>query len=221
MHMSDPMSWLLDEIDAEVRETRKWIGRERLSPAVRQALLDTPRSDFVPVGERACAWDNRPLPIGHGQTISQPYIVAIMTDLLDPQPHHVVLEVGTGSGYQAAVLSRLVRRVFSMELVPELAQSAGERLRRLGYGNVETRQGDAWGGWPEHAPYDAVIVTAAAPEIPPALLDQLAVGGRMILPVDSGWGQDLLLVSKDADGHAHKRKLLPVAFVPFVHRHEH
>ena len=215
--MVDPMGWLLDEIDAEVRDTRQWIGRDRLSPAVRQALLDTPRAEFVPVEEQACAWDNRPLSIGHGQTISQPYIVAIMTELLDPQPHQVVLEVGTGSGYQAAVLSRLVRQVFSMELVPELAQAAGERLRRLGYDNVQTRQGDAWEGWPEHAPYDAVIVTAAAAEVPPALLAQLAAGGRMILPVDSGWGQDLLLVSKDAKGHCQTRKLLPVAFVPFVH----
>lgn len=215
--MADSAQWLMDEIDAEVRDTRQWLGWDRLSPAVRDVLLKTPREAFVPEQERPFAFDNRPLPIGYGQTISQPYIVAIMTEMLDPAPDKIVLEVGTGSGYQAAVLAGLFGRVFSMEVVPALAEAAGARLQRLGYGNVEVRVGDAWDGWQEHAPYDGIIVTAAAPQVPPALLAQLGEGGRLVLPVDSGWAQDLILVTRQASEYR-EQKLLPVAFVPFVHQ---
>lgn len=211
------MDELWREIEREVKETRHYLGRDRIDPRVRQAFLDTPRHAFVPEGEEPYAYDNRPLPIGCGQTISQPYIVAIMTDLLDLQPEHVVLEAGTGSGYQAAVLARLARRVYSVELIPELAQSARTRLRRLGISNVETRVGDAWAGWPEAAPFDGILVTAAAREVPPPLLEQLRPGGRMLIPLGGSFSQELVLVRKDAEGKVSQRDVLPVAFVPFVH----
>lgn len=203
-------------IEGEVRETAAYTGRPALSAAVLQAMTAVAREDFVPEIAADRAYANIPLPIGHQQTISQPYIVALMTDLLDPEPDHVVLEVGTGSGYQAAVLSTLVRHVYSVEVIEELATAAGERLRRLGYGNVSVCHGDGNLGWPEHAPYDGVIVTAGAPAIPAALLDQLKPGRPLVIPVDDGWHQTLKRVTVDARGNLSVKDVLPVAFVPLV-----
>ncbi|MGB5541145.1 MAG: protein-L-isoaspartate(D-aspartate) O-methyltransferase, partial [Gammaproteobacteria bacterium] len=170
--------------------------------------------------EQARAYDNRPLSIGYGQTISQPYIVALMTDLLDVGPDATVLEVGTGSGYQAAVLSGLVASVYTIEIVPQLGERAQGVLARLGYDNVEVRIGDGYYGWEEHAPFDAIIVTAAASHVPPPLVRQLKPGGRMIIPVGSRFMvQELLLVEKTAAGEVSTRQILPVAFVPLTGGH--
>ncbi len=209
-------SELLERIEAEIAATQKYTGRKRLDPRVRQAMANVPRHLFVPPAEESLAYVNHALPIGRGQTISQPYIVALMTDLLETQADHVVLEVGTGSGYQAAVLSSLVRQLYSIEVIDELATSARERLRRLGYDNVEVRAGDGAKGWPEHAPYDGIIVTAAAPEVPPALIEQLKDGGRLVIPVGDPYGQDLRLLEKQTDGSVKTRSVIPVAFVPLT-----
>jgi len=181
---------------------------------VLQALLDVKRHLFVPAEERAEAYEDHPLPIGHGQTISQPYIVALMTETIAPKPGDRVLEIGTGSGYQAAVLSRLVKEVCSIEIVEALGTAAAARLKDLGYANVEVRVGDGYQGWPEKAPFDAIVVTAAPPEIPQALVDQLADGGRMVVPVGTGY-QELLLIEKKA-GKVSKRFITSVRFVPMV-----
>jgi protein-L-isoaspartate(D-aspartate) O-methyltransferase len=211
---------MLRDIGWETSETRAWIGKSGLDPRVLEAMRQVPRHAFVPQGLEACAYDNGPLSIGSGQTISQPFIVALMSDLLATRPHHVVLEVGCGSGYQSAVLSRLVKQVYSVEIVPELAREAQERLSRLGYGNVMVRQGDGYQGWAEHAPFDGIIVTAAAPEIPPPLVEQLKPGGRMVIPVGLPYmRQDLLLLEKDRDGVVTTRNILPVAFVPLTGDH--
>jgi protein-L-isoaspartate(D-aspartate) O-methyltransferase len=208
---------LLEEIEAEVRATSELLGRTALDPRVMQAMASVLRHEFVAPGDEPVAYVNRPLGIGHGQTISQPYVVAVMTDLLEVGEEDVVLEVGTGSGYQAAVLSGLVQRVYSVEVVPALARSAAERLQRLGYRNVEVRTGDGSLGWPEHAPFDGIIVTAAARKIPPALVEQLKPGRRLVIPVGGEfWGQDLKLVEKSAEGEVHTRRVLPVAFVPLT-----
>ena len=215
--MTPEMQTLLDEIRAEVHETRQYTGRAALATRVLDAFADVPRHAFLPETLRAAAYINRPLPIGHSQTISQPYIVALMTDLLDPEADDVVLEIGTGSGYQAAVLAKLVRQVYTLEIVAALAEQARERLQRLSYANVEVSQGDGHAGWPEHAPYDAIIVTAAAPEIPPALIEQLKPGGRLAIPVGSRYGgQDLLLLRKDQQGRIRQNSVLPVIFVPLT-----
>lgn len=183
---------------------------------VLDAMRAVPRHEFVPEPLRDRAYDNRPLPIGHDQTISQPYIVARMTELLELEPGEKVLEIGTGSGYQAAVLAEITDSVFSIEIVGELARTARERLRRLGYDDVRVRHGDGWAGWPEHAPFDAVAVTAAPEEIPPPLIEQLAPGGRMVIPVGSQLlGQTLTLVSKDEDGSVTREEISGVRFVPF------
>jgi protein-L-isoaspartate(D-aspartate) O-methyltransferase len=211
------MERLLEEIEADVRETAYLTGRAALDPRVMEAFGRVPRHAFVPNGLQVSAYDNHPLPIGHGQTISQPYIVALMTDLIRPRPEDVVLEIGTGSGYQAAVLSGLVKQVYSVELVEALGLLARERLQRLGYGNVEVRVGDGHLGWPEHAPYDGILVTAAAESVPPALVRQLKPGGVLVIPVGlSHFSQQLRLISKDADGHLQERNVLPVVFVPLV-----
>jgi protein-L-isoaspartate(D-aspartate) O-methyltransferase len=163
------------------------------------------------------AYDDRPLPIDHGQTISQPFIVALMTELLEPEPGDRVLEVGTGSGYQAAILARLVARVYTIEIIEPLAERAAERLARLGYHNVETRLGDGYHGWPEAAPFDAIVVTAAADHVPPPLVEQLRAGGRMVIPVGDRFSvQQLLLIEKTADDEVRTRQLLPVRFVPLT-----
>jgi protein-L-isoaspartate(D-aspartate) O-methyltransferase len=210
-------SRMVAEVDAMYAETRRETGIGAMSPAVRAALASVERHRFVPEGHRAQAYRNHPLPIGGGQTISQPYIVALSTDLLQPRPEHVVLEVGSGSGYQAAVLAAVVRRVYSIELLPELGNAAAARLAELGYANVELRVGDGYAGWPEKAPFDGILVTAAAPRIPAALIAQLKPGGRMVIPVGGdGWAQSLKVVTKRADGTVEERDVLPVRFVPLV-----
>ncbi len=185
--------------------------------AVLDALRAVPRHLFVPEDVREAAYNDHPLPIGNGQTISQPYIVAYMTELLDPKPSHKVLEVGTGSGYQAAVLSPLVKDVYSVEIVPELARRSGALLKRLGYHNVHARESDGYQGWPEQAPFDRIIVTAAPPRVPQALVDQLAPGGRLVAPVGSGpFAQELVVIDKGRDGKVKRRSDIPVRFVPMV-----
>ena len=210
---------MVAEIAAEARDTAEYTGRAAFQPRVMAAMAKVPRHEFVPPAEESYAYINNALPIGHGQTISQPYIVALMTDLLDPQPTHRVLEVGTGSGYQAAILAELVQRVYSIEVIPELAEEARERLARLGYANVIVRAGDGYAGWPEEAPFDGIIVTAAAATVPKPLLAQLRNGGRMVIPAGSRLGQNLFLIEKSASGEISERNLLPVAFVPLVSEH--
>ena len=176
-----------------------------------------PRHIFVPDELQDSAYANHPLPIGHGQTISQPYIVALMTDLIQPGPEDVILEVGTGSGYQAAILSRLVKQVYSLEIIEALAEQACRRLQRLGYDNVEVRSGNGRLGWPEHAPYDAILVAAATPAIPPALVAQLKPGGRLVIPLGAAHeAQELRVLDKDLQGRLHEHGVLPVAFVPLT-----
>ena len=193
------------------------LGRPAIDPRVLQVLLRVPRHVFVPAEEAEQAYDDRPLPIGFGQTISQPFIVALMTDLLRTAPEHVVLEVGTGSGYQAAVLAELVRQVHTIEVIPQLADRAEQQLRTQGYRNVTVHRGDGYYGLPQAAPFDAIIVTAAASTIPPPLLDQLRPGGRMVIPVGGGFAlQHLVLVDKAPDGTVRTQQMLPVAFVPLV-----
>jgi protein-L-isoaspartate(D-aspartate) O-methyltransferase len=208
---------MVDDIAAMARETGGATGRPRFGDAVMAAMLKVQRHRFVLPAQEFVAYENRPLPIGEGQTISQPYIVALMTDLLDPKPGHVVLEVGTGSGYQAAVLAELVQRVYTIELVEALAQRSAQTLEALGYANVIGRAGDGYAGWAEHAPFDAIIVTAAAPELPRPLVDQLKPGGRMVVPVGGTHEvQQLLVVDKLASGEATVRATLPVRFVPLI-----
>ncbi|HET6194331.1 MAG TPA: protein-L-isoaspartate(D-aspartate) O-methyltransferase [Acetobacteraceae bacterium] len=208
---------LLKEIVREMRVTARWTGRAALSPRVAAALARVRREAFVPAGEEEAAYQNRPLPIGHGQTISQPFIVALMTELLDLQPTDRVLEVGTGSGYQTAVLAELASEVCSIEVIAELAAGAAAMLAQQGYGKVALRTGDGGLGWPERAPFDAIIVTAAAQEVPPALTEQLRAGGRMVIPVGPPHDdQELLLITKDAAGTLARRTVLPVAFVPLT-----
>ena len=213
----DEHAVLLEQIAEEMRATARWTGRAQLSQRVAAALAKVRRAAFVPTGSAQAAHANRPLPIGHGQTISQPFIVALMTELLDLKPDDNVLEVGTGSGYQAAVLAELARDVCSIEVIPELARAAAAALAQQGYGNVVLRTGDGGLGWPERAPFDAIIVTAAAPNIPPALIEQLRSGGVMVIPVGPRHGdQELVLLSKNAAGEVTQRNVLPVAFVPLT-----
>jgi protein-L-isoaspartate(D-aspartate) O-methyltransferase len=186
---------------------------------VLEAMATVPRHEFVPDEFRSMAYDDQPLPTSQGQTISQPYIVALMTELADPQPDHRVLEVGTGSGYQSAVLSGLAGEVYTIELVPELAATAADRLERLGYTNVRVREGDGYLGWPEHAPFDSILVTAGAAEVPMPLVEQLRPGGRMIIPVgDTTSVQILQIVEKDGQGNVRIRDTIPVRFVPLLRK---
>ena len=208
---------LIAEVDAMYAETRAETGLAAMSPRVRAALGKVDRHRLVPPDQVSLAYRNHPLPIGHGQTISQPYIVALSADLIAPQPHHVVLEVGTGSGYQAAVLAEIVQQVYTIEIVEALGREAAARLAALGYRNVEVRIGDGYRGWPEKAPFDGIVVTAAAPRVPQALVEQLKPGGRMVVPVGERWEvQQLLLVTKDANGRIGQKNVLPVRFVPLV-----
>jgi protein-L-isoaspartate(D-aspartate) O-methyltransferase len=208
---------LIEEVDAMYAATRAETGLAAMSPAVRAALARVERHRFVPESQRAAAYRNHPLPIGAGQTISQPYIVALSTDLVQPRPGHTVLEIGTGSGYQAAVLAETVAQVYSIELIPSLGKEAAQRLRTLGYANVEVRIGDGYAGWPEKSPFDGIVVTAAAPRVPQALVEQLKPGGRLVIPVGSSHGvQELLVLTKRADGGVDERRVLPVRFVPLV-----
>jgi protein-L-isoaspartate(D-aspartate) O-methyltransferase len=211
---------MIADIDSYVRTTVKYTNKESFDERVMQAMATTPRHEFVPEDLRASAYANQPLPIGFGQTISQPYIVALMTELLQPQSDHRVLEIGTGSGYQAAILSQLVRQVYSIEIVEQLGKSSTQLLSRLGYDNVATRISDGYDGWPEQAPYDSIIVTAAISHIPPPLVAQLKNGGRMVIPVGTRFQtQYLTLVEKDKLGTVSTRQLLPVYFVPFTGGH--
>ena len=212
---------LLDDIRYEVSETRELTGRPVLDSRVLDALRRVPRHAFVGDDLQDRAYANLPLPIGYGQSISQPYIVALMTDLIRPRDDAVVLEIGTGSGYQAAVLAELVRQVYSLEIVDELAVAARARLQRLGYANVEVRSGNGRLGWPEHAPYDAIVVTAAPTAIPPPLIEQLKPGGMLVIPVGERiFGQELWLISKDESGRIDEARILPVAFVPLIGENE-
>jgi protein-L-isoaspartate(D-aspartate) O-methyltransferase len=208
---------MVAEVEAMYAETRSETGLPAMSPAVRRALGKVERHRLVPPGEASRAYRNHPLPIGAGQTISQPYIVALSTDLLNPKPSDVILEVGTGSGYQAAVLAEIVSRVYTIEIIPSLGSEARRRLEELGYGNIEVRIGDGYAGWPEKAPFDGIVVTAAAPRVPQALVDQLKLGGRMVIPLGGpGDIQYLKLLTKRADGGVEEKRVLPVRFVPLV-----
>lgn len=208
---------LLEEIAAEARQTADWTGRAVISPRVMAALRRVPRHVFVPAADRCYAYQNRPLSIGCGQTISQPYIVAIMTELLDLSEDDRVLEIGCGSGYQAAVLAEVAREVYSLEVVPELAEEARMRLERLNYANVHVRIGDGFEGWPEQAPFDAIIVTSAPSSMPEILSEQLKPGGRLVIPVgDTGEAQMLYRCERMPDGQMACARMLPVAFVPMV-----
>jgi protein-L-isoaspartate(D-aspartate) O-methyltransferase len=184
---------------------------------VLDAMRAVPRHEFVPGAYVRQAYEDSPLPTSSGQTISQPYIVALMTELADPRPEHRVLEVGTGSGYQAAILGKLVREVYTIEIVPELARTATERLQRLGLKNVQVRQGDGYLGWPERAPFDSIVVTAGAREVPKPLVEQLKPGGRIVIPVNNSTGdQTLQVIEKTGDGNVRVRDVIPVRFVPLV-----
>lgn len=215
--VKERMDNMIREIENEVAFTRRYIGKDKLDDRVMAAMRAVPRHEFVPSNQQLLAYINGPLSIGHGQTISQPYIVALMTDLMNVTENSVVLEIGTGSGYQAAILSTLVKQVYSMEVIPELMKTAQEKFTRLGYHNIECQLGDGHEGWPEHAPYDAIIVTAAADNIPKALVEQLKPNANLVIPVGSTFGpQELLLVHKDHDGKISQRDILAVAFVPLV-----
>jgi len=216
------MAHMLEDIRLEIELTQGYTGYKQFSESVMAAMAAVPRHRFVPEEMQLFAYANGPLSIGHGQTISQPYIVALMTELLAVGPGSRVLEVGTGSGYQTAVLSQLVDKVYSIEIVEPLASAARQRLQSLGYANIETLSGDGYLGWPEHAPYDGIIVTAAAPHIPEPLIEQLKSGGRLVIPVGRPFsGQELVVVEKGFDGKTHTRQVLPVAFVPLTRGASH
>ncbi len=211
---------MLEEIEADVLYTRSLIGKDALDKRVMDAMEKVERHQFVPSSMADIAYDNSPLPIGHGQTISQPYIVALMTDLLALDRDDVALEIGTGCGYQTAILAELVKKVYSIESVPALAEQAAARLAGLGYHNVEVRIGDGYYGWKEHALFDGIIVTAAAHHTPPPLIEQLKPGGRMVIPVERKFAyQELIVVSKDAKGEVKTHDILPVSFVPLTGKH--
>jgi protein-L-isoaspartate(D-aspartate) O-methyltransferase len=214
---ADERRRMVQQIDARMRDTAGSTGRSQLNDPVRQAMGKVERHRFVPPELAAQAYGDHPLPIGHGQTISQPFIVALMTELLAPRPGDVVLEVGTGSGYQAAVLAECVARVYTIEILAPLGERARALLAQLGYRNVEVRIGDGYKGWPEAAPFDGIVVTAAPEHVPQPLIDQLKPGGRMVIPVGPHFmGQDLLLITKAADGRTVSRRTLPVRFVPLT-----
>ncbi len=211
---------MVKAIESDVYETSVYIGRAQLSNEVMRVMGEVPRHEFVPEDELGSAYHNRPLPIGYGQTISQPYIVALMTDLLAVSKDAKILEVGAGSGYQAAVLSRLVKEVHSIEIIPELARECRVRMARLGYGNITVHEGDGYYGLKDEAPFDGIIVTAAASYIPPPLVQQLKPGGRMVIPVGTPFAvQHLMLIEKNEQGEISMRQVLPVQFVPLTGKH--
>ncbi len=211
---------LIEAVRQSYRSLSPEMGLQAPSPAVLGALRKAPRPQFMPEAQRPHGWEDRPLPIGHGQTISQPSIVAMMTDLLRIEPGDKVLEVGTGSGYQAAILAEVGAEVYSIEIIEALAEQARERLQRLGYGKIHLRTGDGYHGWPEAAPFDGILVTAAASHVPPPLVKQLKPGGRMVIPVGGRFTlQYLMLIEKQDDGSVTTRQLLPVIFVPLTGRH--
>ena len=211
---------MVEEVLADAAATSSYSGRAALSPGVIAAMEKVERHRFVPAALSVVAYLNRPLPIGHGQTISQPFIVVLMTDLMKVKAGDRVLEIGTGSGYQAAVLAEIAGSVYSIEIIEPLGKEAGERLQSLGYRNVETRVGDGYYGWPEVAPFDAIMVTAAASHVPPPLIKQLKPGGRMVIPLGTQFmTQYLMLVEKQMDGSLTTRQILPVRFVPLTGGH--
>ena len=208
---------MIADIEREVDYTKSMIGRDALSARVMDAMRNVPRDAFVPTDMKRLAYANGPLSIGHGQTISQPYIVALMTDLLEPDENDVVLEIGTGSGYQTAVLSQLVSQVYSMEVVRPLSDEATKRLNSLNFTNIRTCIGNGYKGWPEYAPYDGIIITAAATHIPQDLVDQLKPEGRMVIPIGLPYShQELMLLEKDEAGDTRVTSILGVAFVPMI-----
>ena len=211
---------LVDTIKADVAMTQDFLNQESLDERVLNAIGKVPRHEFVPSDQRPYAYENRPLSIGYGQTISQPYIVAIMTDLLKPKKTDRVLEVGTGSGYQAAILAELVGSVYTIEIVSELGEKAADNLKKSAYNTVHTRIGDGYYGWETEAPFDSIMVTTVASHIPPPLIKQLKPGGRMIIPVGGQFMmQYLVLVTKDVDEKITTRQILPVRFVPLTGKH--
>ena len=211
---------MMGEVLADANATASYSGIPALSPAVIAAMGKVERHRFVPAALAASAYLNRPLPIGHGQTISQPFIVALMTDLMELKAGDKVLEIGTGSGYQAAVLAEIASAVYTIEIIEPLGIEAGERLKSLGYHNVQTRVGDGYYGWPESAPFDAIIVTAASSHVPPPLIKQLKPGGRMVIPLGTQFMvQHLMLVEKQKNGSVTSRQILPVLFVPLTGGH--
>jgi len=215
-HHDESQERLIREIESDFRDTGSLNRRDRMSPAVKAAMRAVPRHDFVEPSSRDLAYINRPLSIGHGQTISQPFIVALMTELIDAERDDRVLEIGTGSGYQAAVLAKLVSQVYTIEIVALLAERARTRLNKLGYDNVTVRTGDGNLGWPGAAPFDAIVVTAAG-RVPAALIEQLKPGGRMVIPIDIAPGQqELVVIDKGEDGSIDRRSVLPVRFVPLT-----
>ena len=208
---------MIADIEAGVALTSSMIGKDRLDKRVMAAMRQVPREEFVPPDLRHAAFRDGALPVGHGQTISQPYIVALMTDMLALDEDSIVLEIGTGTGYQAAILSCLAKQVYTIERIPALAEAARKRLADMGYDNIEIRCADGYQGWPEKAPFDGIVVTAAAPFIPPALVEQLRPGGHMVIPVGlPSMHQELMLVTRDMRGEIHNSSLLGVAFVPLV-----
>ena len=208
---------MLRTIEAECRYTQGMTGITRISAKVMAAMGKVARDEFVPAGMKPYAYDNSPLPIGNGQTISQPFIVALMTELLEPKANDVILEIGAGSGYQAAVLAHLVKQIHTVEIIPALAEEARERLTQLGYKNIEVRHGDGYQGLPEHAPYDGVIVTAAAPHLPLPLIQQLKTGARLVIPVGRPHSpQELMVIEKNRQGRVSERSILAVSFVPLT-----
>ena len=210
---------MVEEIEQYAEFESEAIGKRTLDPRVMAAMGKVPRHEFVPVELRGVAYADSPLPIGHGKTVSQPFMVAVMTDLLAIGPEDAVLEVGTGLGYQAAVLAELAAKVYSVEILSELAGEAERRLRALGYDGIELRVGDGAHGWPEHAPFDKVIVTAAPELMPPPLLSQLKPGGTMVIPAGIESAQQLLLVTKDAEGRIETREIMQVRFAQLVTSH--
>jgi protein-L-isoaspartate(D-aspartate) O-methyltransferase len=203
---------MLADIAAHTALVQERIGKGALAGRVMAAMASVPRHRFVPVEIRRFAYLDQPLPIGYGKTISQPFIVALMTDLLEPRAEDRVLEIGSGMGYQAAVLATLVGRVYSVEIIAELAEEASARLEETGFGGIEIRVANGYYGWPEHAPFDKIIVTAAPQLVPPPLLAQLKPGGRMVIPAGLPESQQLMLVEKGADGRIAMREILPVRF---------
>jgi protein-L-isoaspartate(D-aspartate) O-methyltransferase len=211
---------MLSDIEMEVYLTRHLIDKNALDGRVMAAMKKVPRQVFLPVDLRYCAYDNSPVPIGSGQTISQPYMVALMSDLLNTKSSDIILEIGTGSGYQSAILSQLVQQVYSVEIIEDLVITARSHLNKLGYNNIDIRNGDGYFGWPEHAPYNGIIVTAAAPHIPQPLIDQLAAGARLIIPIGLPYSyQELIVVEKKANAEIETRKILGVSFVPLTGQH--
>src|SRR3569623_1411935 len=216
----DDMARMLGDIRQETMLARAWLGKDQLDARVMAALAEVPRHEFLAANQSEVAYDNAPVPIGHGQTISQPFIVALMTDLLQPKPGDVVLEIGTGCGYQAAVLSRLVAQVYSVEIVPGLAAEAAARLARLSYHNVAVRAAAGYEGWRDRGPFDAIIVSAAVTRVPQPLLYHLRPGGSLVIPLGPPHADQMLtVVTKSPQGGVEPRQILPVALVPFTGAH--